>query len=157
MQGMGIENYAGTIEEYAAREEIRTFDLVTSTWTIENCQSPRTLLSIAHDLLEDDGHIVIATGSRILVPFKKPLHYYLGKNPSDSHAFRFSAQTLKALLAVSSFEVVHTNRYIDSDILCVIARKKDKQEQISWQGDNYLDVYNFFERWHVETSAYFSL
>jgi len=155
MQSMGIENFIGTAEEYAVSSYKRAFDIATITWTIENCQSPRKMLEIVHDLLSDGGHVVIATGSRILVPFKKPLSYYLGKNPSDSHSFRFSARTLEALLAVSHFEVVSTNRYIDHDILCVIARKKSTQEQIPWSGDNYLDVHHFFERWHNETALYY--
>ena len=155
MKNMGIENYMGTIEDYAASGGTRRFDIATMTWTIENSQSARRMLEVAHNLLEEGGYVVVATGSRILVPFKKPLYMYLGKRPTDSHSFRFSACTLQAMLAVSQFEVVHTNRYVDHDVLCMIAIKKGKEEKISWKGDNYLEVYNFFERWHADTSIYF--
>jgi hypothetical protein len=114
------------------------------------------MLNSAYQLLKPGGHVVVVTGSRLLVPFKKPLHYYLSTNPADTHSFRFSANTLQGLLAVSGFEMVHINRYIDNDILCVIGRKIEAGQEISWQGDNYLDVYNFFERWHVETQMYYA-
>lgn len=155
MTAMDIENVAGTIEDYAARDTHKKFDVVTITWTIENCQSPRRMLAIAHDLLNDGGHIVVATGSRILVPFKKPLHYYLGKNPGDSHAFRFSAKTLAAMLAVSHFATTHENRYLDHDILCMIAEKKDAKTEIPLIGDDARAVADFFERWHKETQTYY--
>ena len=112
------------------------------------------MLSGAYKLLKDDGYIVMATGSRILVPFKKPLNLYFSKNPADTHAFRFSANTLQGILAVSGFEVKFVNQYLDSDILCMLAQKKKKSDKISWQGDDFIKVYDFFERWHRETIYY---
>jgi 2-polyprenyl-3-methyl-5-hydroxy-6-metoxy-1,4-benzoquinol methylase len=157
LEEMGIEHFWGTIEDFRDNEmeKRQKADLVTITWTLENCESCRGMLESAYDILKDNGHVVVATGSRLLVPFKKPLYNYLGKNPADTHAFHFSAKTLQGILAVSGFEVTHINRYLDSDILCMIARKGEQGKQIEWQGDNYLKVYNFFERWHVETKIYY--
>lgn len=158
MRATGVDCYAGTIEEFMARQEsgVRKADIVTITWTLENCQSCRGVLSAAHNILKDGGHIVVATGSRLLVPFKKTLHDYFGSNAVDTHASRFSANTLKGILAVSGFETTHVNRYHDSDILCVIARKVDSNKRIPWEGDDYLQVHNFFERWHTDTQMYYS-
>ena len=154
---LGIENYQGTIEEFldSNSDKLGGFDFVTIMWTLENCRSCRDMLDAANALLRPGGHIVVATGSRILVPFKKPLHYYLSRNPADTHAFRFSANTLRGLLAVSGFETVYTNRFIDTDFLVVIAKKMPAGEGLSWSGDNPDDVADFFRRWHFETATNF--
>ena len=156
MRGAGVDSYAGTIEEFMQRPDAddRRADIVTITWTLENCQSCRGMLSAAHSILKDGGHIVVATGSRILVPFKKTLHDYFGSNAVDTHASRFSANTLQGILAVSGFETTHVNRYHDSDILCVIARKVDPSKRMFWEGDDYLHVQGYFERWHTDTQMY---
>jgi hypothetical protein len=62
---------------------------------------------------------------------------------------------LQALLAISGFRVTHVNRYLDHDVLCVVARKTDRSEPLDWRGDHYLDVYSFFERWYVDTAMFF--
>lgn len=153
---LGIPNFSGTIEDFCAGKLIKKYkaDIATIMWTLENCRSCRDMLSGAHQLLKDGGYLVMATGSRILVPFKKPLNLYFSKNPADTHAFRFSANTLKGILAVSGFEVKYINQYLDSDILCMIAQKKKKAEKISWVGDDFIKIYDFFERWHKETIFY---
>ena len=158
MRDIGIESFTGTIEDYVAAPEHaeRKFDIVTIMWTLENCQSCRGMLEAAHRILAPGGHIVLATGSRILVPFKKPLGYYLGPNPADTHAFRFSANTLNGLLAVSGFEAAHVNRYIDSDILCVVAARTERAKEIAWEGDDWREVVDFFERWAHESEAYYA-
>jgi len=158
MDGMGIPNFAGTIESYAAspKAEHGGFDVATVLWTLENCQSCRTMLDAAADLLVPGGHIVVATGSRILVPFKKPLHYYLGPGDQDTHCFRFSRNSLSAVLANSGFETVTINRDIDSDILCAIARKAPAGTPIARQTDSPAAVIDFFARWHAETRAHYA-
>lgn len=155
LERAGIPCFTGTIESHEethGREA--AFDLVAILWTLENCQDCRRMLSAAHRLLRPDGHIVVATGSRILVPFKKPLWTYFSTNPADTHAFRFSANTLHGLLAVSGFQPIYVNRYLDHDVLCVIGRRVEG-EAPGWQGDDYLEVYSFFERWYVDTAMYF--
>ena len=158
MHALGIDHFTGTVEEYVASADggRPAFDIVTIQWTLENCQSCRTMLDAARRALKPGGSLVIATGSRILVPFKKPLHMYFGQNPADTHAFRFSANTLRGLLTVSGFDVAHMNRYLDHDVMCAIATKRPEEASAPrWNGDNYLDVYSFFERWYADTTLYF--
>lgn len=156
LSGLGIDNFNGTVEDYCAgaKRNKRKFDIVTIIWTLENCRSCRDMLRGAYDILGNGGDIVIETGSRILVPFKKPLYLYLAEVPADTNSFRFSANTLKGILAVSGFETTHVNRYIDSDVLCVIAKKMPFGRKIKWAGDDFSQVYDFFERWHKETAFY---
>ncbi len=154
----GIDFFHGIAEEFRDSNvfEKNKFDIVTIIWTLENSQSCRNMISIAHEMLKPGGHLVVATGSRILVPFKKPMDYYLSTNPADTHCFRFSANTLKSLFSISGFEVSFVNNFIDSDILCIIGEKVQQDQSGELVKDNYLEVYSFFERWHVETQMFYS-
>ena len=78
------------------------YDIVTILWTLENTTDCLAMLRYARDRLLPGGHVVVATGSRILVPPKKPLSSYLNPNvPADMHCFRFSVASLaKAMLKV---------------------------------------------------------
>lgn len=153
---LGAENFYGTIEEYTQSPQSKNYsaDIVTIMWTLENCRSCRDMIQAAYRIVKEGGHITIATGSRLLVPFKKPLETYLSTNPADTHAFRWSSNSLRAILAICGFEVTHTNRYMDSDILCMIAKKREANAKISWQKDDWLQVHDFFERWHRENVHY---
>ena len=92
MKKNGIPTFTGSIEEYLKDKSFKNnfFDVVTIVWTLENCFSCLEMLSAAKKLLKNDGFLVVATGSRILVPFKKPLSLYVGTIQSDTHSFRFS-------------------------------------------------------------------
>lgn len=155
---LGIEHFQGTVEDFNASPDFkeRTFEIVTTMWTLENCQQPRVLLDAAWKICADDGHIVVATGSRILVPFKKPLQTYLSKNPADSHSTRYSANCLKGILSECGFQPVWTNRYVDSDYLVVVAKKTDRSKAIKWQGDDWRAVVDFFRRWHEESQTHYA-
>ncbi len=157
MDSQDIPNTVGTIESYIDTPGHRTgFDIATIIWTLENCQSAKTMLDGAHHLLAGNGHMVVATGSRVLVPFKKPLQYYLGPNAADTHAFRFSANTLRRAMANSGFETVRINRYIDTDVLVAIGRKSETPVDASAYRDDWREVLDFFNRWHAETQAHYS-
>lgn len=156
MDAMGISNFVGTVEAFHANGADDRFDLVTIMWTLENCQACRTMLDAAWDLLKPGGHVAIATGSRILVPFKKPLQYYLGPGEQDTHAFRFSRNSLEAALAGSAFRVIGENRFIDNDILCLVAQKSDRDATLARPRDDWRAVTDFFARWHAETQAHFA-
>ena len=96
-------------------------------WTLENSAEPNEMLRISGNILKDNGFIVISTGSRILVPFKKPLHYYVGDSALDTHPTRYSKNTLSLILQKNGFKVYFVNRYIDQDWLCIIAKKTKRQ------------------------------
>src|SRR5262249_47060767 len=155
MQAQRIGCFDGTAEAFqrAAPEQER-FDIVTLIWTLENSNSCRRLMDVRWTLLLENGYVAAATGSRILVPFKKPLDYYLGPNPGDTHAFRFSANTLQGLLAETGFEIVCANQYIDSDVLCMIGRRTDRSRRIAWTHDDWRRFLKFFSRWHRDTAYY---
>ena len=156
MKTRGIECFQGIVEDYEFLRN-QEFDIATIVWTLENCHSSRNMVNAAYEILGDGGCLVVATGSRILVPFKKPLQYFFNpKLPQDTHPFFFSANSLRRLLGSSGFEVIHVNRFVDSDYLVMIGRKSKNIIPRKYQGDDYRDVLHFFERWHIETSRYFT-
>ena len=148
----GIEHFQGTIEEFEGAEG--AFDVAAVLWTLENCHDLKAMLRGARRILKPDGTLVVATGSRILVPFKKPLQAYFSMNAADTHSFRFSAATLQGALAVSGFDTTYVNRYIDHDVLLVLGRPASGKPE--WNGDDPLAVHSFFERWHAETAVYYA-
>ena len=156
MRELNLPCFDGTAEDFqrSAGDKLQSFDIVTVIWTLENSNSCRRLMDVAWALLRAEGRVAVATGSRILVPFKKPLDYFLGPNPADTHAFRFSANTLRGLLSVSGFETISTNHYIDSDVLCLVARRTDRSKKLTWAHDDWRRVQEFFTRWHQDTAFY---
>lgn len=153
---MGIGNHQGTVEQFVASPDGGRYraDIVSIMWTLENCQSCIEMLKAAALMLPIGGKIVIATGSRILVPFKKPLFTYFSTNPADSHSFRFSANALQTALANTHFRTISTNRYLDNDILCILAEKVQETESLPTKKDIPMEVLSFFERWHQDSLHY---
>lgn len=156
LKELGITSFDGTIEQFGASAEGKAYraDVVTIMWTLENCLSCIDMLRGANALLPVGGTVLVATGSRILVPFKKPLFTYFSGTPMDSHCFRFSANALKSALAVAGFKATGTNRYIDNDILCVVAEKVPDDVRVPAKKDRPLEVLAFFERWHQDSVFY---
>ena len=149
--------FNGTIEEYYKNKIFseHKFDIVTLMWTLVNTSSCLDMVSIAYEMTKPGGYIVVGEGSRILVPFKKPLHYYFQNQATDLHPFHFSANSLQNLLKVVGFEIAFVNRYIDTDYLCIIAQKPKNKIINKYEIDNYNEVLSFFQRWHTETKLYY--
>jgi 2-polyprenyl-3-methyl-5-hydroxy-6-metoxy-1,4-benzoquinol methylase len=154
MVSKAVSCFKGTIEDYAATCKDYQADIVTLLWTLENSVNCRAMLKAAYEILKPGGALVLATGSRILVPFKKPIQTYLSKFPVDFNCYKMSANTLGGILATSSFEVETFNRYIDHDVLCVIARKRPLELKLKWKKDDPREVQDYFERWHQESQYY---
>jgi SAM-dependent methyltransferase len=143
IERLGAKAYCQTIEDPVPDEK---FDVVTILWTLENCQDCMRMLRFARECLKSDGKLVVATGSRVLVPFKKPLSSYLSKNPADTHCFRFSAASLGNALFCSGFDVKHTNDFRDNDWLVMLAHPS------LFGGAHGYDhnVIDYFNRWDRE-------
>ncbi len=150
-----INCFTGGIEEFVISRSFKKFDIVSLNWTLENTQSAKNSLEICYKMLSPGGYILISTGSRILVPFKKPLQYYIPKSTHlDVHPFHFSANSIRALLNNAGFGGFIFNRYIDTEYLCVVAKKlKNKPRKIT-SCDNPEEIIKFFNRWHLESKYY---
>lgn len=130
-------------------------DIGFITWTLCNCISPYDVLSEVHNYINENGYLVIAESSRVLVPFRKSLNDLLNKfNPADTHPYYFSSNSLQNLLRLCGFEPVFTNRYYDSDVLLVVAKKVDLNKSLimdEFKFDNLDDIIEFFLEYKKHT------
>jgi len=157
LQKNGFECFCGTVEDYCVSPQLakNRFDVVTMMWTLCNTSSAIAMIQAAYDILKTGGKIVVAEGSRILVPFRKPLNMYFSPLPVDLHPYHFSVNSLTNLLKVIGFTTPLRNRYLDSDCLCVIAEKgQDKCQVENFEADDWREVLDFFDRWDRETGYY---
>lgn len=151
---MNIMTFNNRIEEHSFNQTKKLFDVVTLMWTLCNCSNAYETIKSVYKSLKPNGYIVVAEGSRIMVPFKKPIQMYFGKNEPDLHPFHFSKNTLCSLLILNKFKIVHVNRYIDSDFLLIIAKKVNKIDTKSIKIDNYKKVKSFFVDWYRHSKLY---
>ena len=157
LQDGGFRCFQGTVEDYRSEKNLpkECFDAVTIMWTLCNTASAVDMIQLAYDLLKPGGTLVVAEGSRILVPFRKPLNLYFSSLPVDLHPYHFSANTLSGLLSVVGFVDRKFNRYIDSEYLCVLGKKPvDTVEETNVVVDESEQVLDFFVRWDRETQYY---
>jgi SAM-dependent methyltransferase len=101
--------------------DLGQFDFVTINWTLENCHDPIKMLDYARRRCKPDGRVIVATGSRILVPYKKPLSCYLGDNAPDLHCFRWSRATLEGAFFKAGLRPDRVNPYMECDWLVMAA------------------------------------
>ena len=132
---------------------VRQWDIATLLWTLENSVNPRDTLIAAREMVKPIGHLVVATGSRILVPFKKSLSSYIGpKNPADTHPTRWSANTLCGILTATGWKPVHINPHQDSMYLVVIATPAEPMMP-TLPCDNSWHVEQYFMRWDADEKS----
>lgn len=148
----GIEFFQGWAGGTPPPSLAGKFDIVTLNWTLENTADCIAVLRYARDCLRPDGHVVVATGSRILVPFKKPLSSYLGSGtPPDTHCFRWSWNTLAGTFTRSRLVPIEWNDYQENDVMIEVARQSLSDEGYLVHGrDNPDKVQDFFARWQRE-------
>tara|TARA_B100001175_G_scaffold272363_1_gene245502 strand:+ start:86 stop:961 length:876 start_codon:yes stop_codon:yes gene_type:complete len=150
----GIKSFKGTIEDFSLHNTEK-FDAATLLWTLCNCSHPINIIKSASKALKKNGFIIVAEGSRILVPYKKPIQMYFGKKQApDMHPFHFSKNSLINLLALNKFKIVYINRYIDSEYLLVIAKKTNIIQKKYIKLDNYKIVKKFFKNWYNHSLNY---
>lgn len=142
------------IEDCTLKEQ---FDIVTINWTLENCGDCLAMLRFARERCKPDGWVIVATGSRILVPFKKPLSKYLNKDiPADLHCFRWSFRSLTAMMGYAGLDYRHVNPYEECDWLVVGASPTKNDSQIlAMARDDPKEVLAYFAAWEriTETPA----
>lgn len=142
----GIAVHRGPIESFPAAEH----DVVSILWTLENCGDCIGMLERARECVGQDGRIVVATGSRLMVPFKKPLGSYFSKHAPDLHSFRFSNRTLAAALRLSGWEPEHVNYFRESDWLVMTGVPCEPYRELDTPFDDPKGVMKFFENWRRE-------
>lgn len=156
LQASGVATFEGTIEECSRASHQGSLDWpkmdwIFLTWTLVNCANVIEVIDACKNLLAPGGRIVVAEGSRVLVPFKKPLWDYFSTQDVNLHPWHFSARSLENLFLIHGMQSVWTNRYFDSDVLMKVFAVQNTPLEDQLVGDNYLEVLEFFERWEFES------
>jgi len=149
----GFEVNHATLGEAKLKKPV---DFGVISWTLCNCIDVIQVLMDIRDNIKDGGYICVADSSRIMVSYRKSLRdYFSSWHPLDVHPFYFSYRSMTALLAVVGFNIVYSNRYFDSDVLCLIAQKGEMpKDDCLIDVDVPSDVGIFMKKWH-EASKYF--
>ena len=107
----GFDARLATLDEHDL--PAATCDVVTMFDSIEHMPSPARALRATHELLRDDGIVVITTPNVDgLLPtltyqlFARPFGAWDHPGP-PAHVYQFGARTLAAALARTGFEVIH--------------------------------------------------
>lgn len=138
-------------------DELENFQVNVASlcWTLCNCISPLDVLKDVNKHMQDNGYLIIAESSRVLVPFKKALRDNFQRvHPADTHPFHFSKNSLSALLKCSGFKTVFVNRYLDTDYLVIIAKKTKINDDEKIICDDYQDVIDYYSRLDDLTDYY---
>ena len=136
-----------TIENYDKMTK-KKCDVAILTWTLCNCSEPLDVIKKIYNSLNKNGYLLVGESSRILVPFKKPIHNYFNikKRTGMWHPWHFSFNGLVNLLKVNKFKVLYYNRYYNEDNIFLIVKKSNNKIN-KFEVDNYKHVVNFFQDW----------
>ncbi len=150
-------SHNGSIESSVNDKNFKNFDAASLLWTLCNCVKPVEVLGAIHSSLKDNGLLIISESSRILVPFKKPIHNFFvsSHHTQNTHPWYFSYNSLSNLLEICGFRIIKFNRYYDENDLVVIAQKKNKKSHNpKIKIDNYNMLNKFFKEWEKNSNFF---
>jgi len=135
-------SWASEIGPWETAKPTKRYDFCTINWTLENCGDPIGMLKFA---AEHADVVSVATGSRILVPFKKPMKSYFGPNNPDLHAFRWSRKSLEFAMWRAGLTVIEENDYVERDEMILVGRKLPLTRRP--ETDDPEEVQAYFDLW----------
>jgi 2-polyprenyl-3-methyl-5-hydroxy-6-metoxy-1,4-benzoquinol methylase len=147
IKALDIACWLGTVEDAGP---IGTYDVISILWTLENTADCMAMLRFAREHLNPKGHLIVATGSRILVPFKKRLSDYLPgpDREVDTHCYRWTRKSLERAMSLADFEYSYENDWPQNDVLMLVGQLRQAQEHLYMGGDAVTDILEFFDAWH---------
>lgn len=144
-----LYGFKGSIEDSKKDLRFKNFDFATLLWTLCNTVDPINVLNAIYASLKPNSYLLVSESSRILVPFKKPIkNYFHNKHETNNvHPWHFSYNSISNLLEICGFRIVKVNRYYDENDLVIIAKKKDKINDIKIYRDDPKKIHKFFMEW----------
>lgn len=143
MKRKKINCFSGTIEKYNSQKK---YDFVSVLWTFCNMYDPLNALKRIKKYLKNNGTIIVADSSRILVHPRKSLKNWIGKMPRYLNPYHFSRNSMKSILKLCGFEIIFENRFYDTDYLVIVAKKTNKNFK-KYPIDDYKKILDFFKMW----------
>jgi 2-polyprenyl-3-methyl-5-hydroxy-6-metoxy-1,4-benzoquinol methylase len=120
--GVDPSEREGKFPVYKSLDEVgHKHDLVTMLNTLEHMTNPMEELRKIHNILEDDGYLMISVPDLYNTNIRRPVDAYL----SNAHLFNFSRNTLSMMLFLTGFEIMHPIVVTEEigDKIYVICRK----------------------------------
>lgn len=153
LKNKGFNVYVETLGESNLNFSV---DIGVISWTLCNCVDAYKVLLDIRKNINEGGLLCVADSSRLMSPYRKSLKDYFSPwHPLDVHPYYFSYKSLTALLYLTGFELVYTNKYFDSDVLCLIAKKIDMpSDENLVEVDAPESVMNFMEMWHKQSQVF---
>ena len=138
--------FEGAVEDFGA---FGTYDLVTLNWTLENCGDLKSMLGFARNCLAYDGHLSVATGSRIMSGFRKPISSYFNLDiEADLHCFHWSLNSLKSAFWMHGIGDAYNNDFDENDNMILAGPKANTPDVVVQQ--KAVDVISFFKDWQSQ-------
>ena len=150
-----INFYQGSIERSSKLSNFKNIKIGSLLWTLCNCVDPISVLNSIHKVLSNNGLLLIAESSRLMVPFKKPIENYFNRyhHTKNTHPWHFSINSLSNLLELCGFRIIKSNRFYDENDLVVLAKKLPKKTKPIFKKDNFERVIKFLKKW-IELSNF---
>ena len=157
MRNKRIKFINSSIENINEKNFKQYFDVIFLTWTLSNTSNPLNILKKISKILKNNGHLIIAESSRILVTPNYTLNYYFSlekkMNTFLNYPWRFSFNSLNNLLMLFNFKTIKTNDYKHNDNMVLIS-KKTKKFKKNYRVDKISSVISFFKKWLKQNSLF---
>ena len=130
----------------ADKPTVGEYDIVTLNWCLENTGDLNGVLKVARDHLAKDGIVSVATGSRIMSGFRKPISSYFNLDiPADLHCFHFSPASLIKAFQRNEMLRAHSNDFDQNDVMIIAGQAVGHNFKV--QDDDPRAVREFFTDW----------
>ena len=144
IKSQDIACFHGAIEDHS---NLGQYDIVSLLWTLENCGDCLRMLRWARRHLAPGGRVVVATGSRVLVPYKKPYGAYFGTLSPDLHCFRWSCNAIRGAFGCAGLLGGAQNDYLQNDVMLAVAEAGHASGHSMAYTDVPEAVIDFFREW----------
>lgn len=139
--------FHGAVEDFP---NFGTHDLVTLNWTLENCGDLKSMLGFARGAMAHGGHLSVATGSRVMSGFRKPISSYFNLDiEADLHCFHWSEKTLSQAMDNCGIRPDRGNDFDMNDNM-IWTGQKAGDGRIQYEIDEPESVIQFFQDWQAQ-------
>ena len=128
-----------TIEDYDPGIK---FDVITMTNALEHVANPSTVLTKIHDLLSDDGHVLISVPNLLNTHLNIPVDAFL----SNAHLYNFTPATLHMMMGKTGLKTVEAHLIPEEmgEKVYILAQKGEPVEIVF--NDNIAKRYEYTKR-----------